>query len=104
MDTTRIIDLLSRKNIWHNYKEYNLTQWYSKEQMNEYQLNKLRKLIHHCYHNIPYYTKIMKDNGIDPNTIESMNYLEKFPILTKEIIKKNYELFMPINSNNIRGI
>ena len=33
MDTTRIIDLLSRKNIWHNYKEYNLTQWYSKEQM-----------------------------------------------------------------------
>ena len=96
--------MLTGKTTYKYYTKYRETQWYNRDEINEYQISKLKKLIHHCYDNIPYYTKIMKDKGIDPNAIESMNYLEKFPILTKEIIKKNYELFMPINSNNIKGI
>ena len=104
METIKIIDLLKGKTTYKYYTKYRETQWYNRDEINEYQISKLKKLIHHCYDNIPYYTKIMKDKGIDPNAIESMNYLEKFPILTKEIIKENYELFMPINSNNIKGI
>ena len=104
METIKIIDLLKGKTTYKYYTKYRETQWYNRDEINEYQISKLKKLIHHCYDNIPYYTKIMKDKGIDPNTVESMNYLKKFPILTKEIIKENYELFMPINSNNIKGI
>lgn len=96
--------MLTGKTTYKYYTKYRETQWYNRDEINEYQISKLKKLIHHCYDNIPYYTKIMKDKGIDPNTVESMNYLKKFPILTKEIIKENYELFMPINSNNIKGI
>ena len=104
METIKIIDLLKGKTTYKYYTKYRETQWYNRDEISEYQISKLRKLIHHCYDNVPYYTKIMKDKGIDPNTVESMNYLKKFPILTKEIIKENYELFMPINSNNIKGI
>jgi len=104
METIKIIDLLTGKTTYKYYTKYKETQWFNRDEMIKYQISKLRKLIHHCYVNVPYYTNIMKERNINPKAVESMNYLEQFPILTKEIIKENYELFIPINSNNIKGI
>jgi phenylacetate-CoA ligase len=104
MDAMIITDLLTGRNIRGYYKEYNKTQWFSRDEIENYQLNKLKLLIKHCYCNVPYYTKIMKDGGIDPNNVRDIAYVKQFPILSKEIIKDNYDLFTPINSNNIRGM
>lgn len=104
MDTMRITDFLTGKSTYTYYLQYKKTQWYSKEEMAEYQLSKLRELIKHCYANVPYYTRLMQERGINPIAVNSMSYLGQFPVLTKEIIKENYDLFTPINSNNIRGI
>jgi phenylacetate-CoA ligase len=104
METIKIIDLLTGKTTYKYYTKYKETQWFNRDEMIKYQISKLRKLIHHCYVNVPYYTNIMKERKINPKAVESMNYIQQFPILTKEIIKENYELFIPINSNNIKGI
>jgi phenylacetate-CoA ligase len=104
MDITKLTDLLTGKNISGYYKEYTKTQWYSDEQMQAYQLEKLQKLVTHCYDNVPYYTKIMDLKGISPHDVISIDIIKSFPILTKEIIKANYEDFIPKNLSIIKGV
>ncbi|MBI9032097.1 phenylacetate--CoA ligase family protein [bacterium] len=104
MNKTKLIDIISGKNISEYYELYKKTQWNSKEEMEEFQLNKLKKLVEHCYQNVPYYTEIMKNNDIRPSDINSIKDLEKFPILTKEIIKENYEKFYPLNQAKLKGV
>jgi len=104
MNKTRLIDIFSGKNISGYYELYNKTQWFSKEEMLEFQLKKLQALINHCYDNVPYYSELMKRNNIIPADIKQIKDLEKFPILTKEIIKENYEKFYPLNQAKIKGV
>lgn len=104
MDVTIVTDLITGRNIREYHREYKQTQWYGHDKMVEYQLDKLKRLVKHCYCNVPYYTKIMKEAGIDPNGVKDLDYIKQFPILTKEIIKKNYDDFSPINMNKIKGV
>lgn len=104
MSKIKILDLLSGKNIWSYYQLYNKTQWYSEDEIKSYQLEKLRKLLKHCYGNVPYYKSIIDDNKIDIENFDSIDVLNSFPILTKETIQENYKLFLPINNNSIKGI
>lgn len=104
MDITKLTDILTGKNIAGYYKEYSKTQWYSDEQMQAYQLIKLQKLVSHCYYNVPYYTKIMDERGITPNDVISLDFVKSFPLLTKEIIKANYQDFIPKNLGSIQGV
>jgi phenylacetate-CoA ligase len=103
MVITKISDLLSGKNVAGYYKMYQKTQWYNEQQMKEYQLEKLKKLLQHCYENVPYYFKLMTTKGINPN-IDSLDILKSFPILTKEILKQNYYDFTPRNSRSLAGV
>jgi len=51
-----------------------------------YQENKLRNILNFCYKYIPYYKKIENYHGFN---------LKNFPILTKDMIKKDYNNFLP---------
>lgn len=104
MHKTIIIDFLSNKNTWGFYKTYNESQWFTKEKMKKFQLNKLRKLLSHCYENVEFYRRVMVSSGINPQEISSLNILNKFPIINKEIIQENYDLFIPKNHQKIKGI
>lgn len=104
MNRLRIIDLLTKKNSWNYYCSYKETQWYSVEQMREYQLKKLKLLINHCYENVPYYRDYMDKIKLTPKDFNSIECLKDFPILTKEIIKDNYELFIPKNIGKLKGV
>lgn len=104
MNRTIIMDILSRKNVYKYYKEYLETQWYNSAQIKEYQIRKLKSLLTHCYINVPYYSRIMRNSNLNPEKIDSLNVLDNFPILTKEIIQENYEDIIPINIKHIRGV
>lgn len=73
------------------YKFLKKSQWRSQEQLEEYQLQQLSKLLHHAYENVPYYTRIFDDLGLKPNDIQSLQDLQKLPFLTKEIIREHVE-------------
>jgi phenylacetate-CoA ligase len=104
MNRIRIIDFLTGKQVWKYYKLYDKTQWYTEEKMKAYKLSKLKRLLTHCYENIPYYRSIIEENQIDIRNFDSFEILIKFPLLTKEVIQANYAAFSPRNSSEIRGV
>jgi phenylacetate-CoA ligase len=74
---------------FHNLKEMKKSQWYSTNHLQEIQLKKL--IDHLCFakSNIPYYSKALK--SIEPRSFQSIGDLQKIPILTKELLKQNFD-------------
>lgn len=64
--------------------------------------SQLRRIIDYAYSNIPYYHRVFKDLNITPEDVKGISDLEKLPILTKEIIKQNWDQFKPLNINKIK--
>ena len=71
---------------------------WSYDRAKEYQLNELRKLLIHCKNNVPFYGKMFADYEFDVN-INSVNDIDCLPILTKDIINKNFDDMQAINFN-----
>jgi phenylacetate-CoA ligase len=71
------------------YKFLQKSQWWSKEQLEEYQLQQLSKLLNHAYENVPYYRKVFDERCLKPKDIQDFKDLQKLPFLTKEIIREN---------------
>ncbi|MCK4733521.1 MAG: phenylacetate--CoA ligase family protein, partial [Methanophagales archaeon] len=67
------------------------SQWWSKEQLEEYQLQQLSKLLHHAYENVPYYRRVFDEKGLKPKDIQDFKDLQQLPYLTKQIIQDNLE-------------
>ncbi len=75
------------------------SQWWSKAELENYQNEKLKKLIKHAYENVPYYRNLFMDNKLHPRDIKRTVDLAKIPILTKKIIRKHFP--DGITANNI---
>jgi len=73
------------------YKFLKKSQWWSREQLEEYQLQQLSKLLNHAYENVLYYRKIFDALGLMPKDIKSIKDLQKLPFLTKETIREHVE-------------
>jgi len=65
------------------------SQWWSREKLEEYQMQQLEKLLKHAFENVPYYQRVFNERGLKPKDIKSINDLRKLPYLTKDIIRKN---------------
>lgn len=90
-------------------KQYNFleeSQYWSKEKLEKYQLNELKKLIKHAYETVPYYKKLFDKNNIRYEQINSFEDLKKIPYLTKDIIKENLEELISnkYNKNDIKYV
>ena len=78
------------------YNSLLCSQWMSSVDIQSLQEENLTKLINYSYKNIPYYNKVFKQVGLLPSDINSIDDLEKIPILTKEIVRERYhELINP---------
>ena len=71
------------------YKFLQRSQWWSREQLEEYQLQQLGKLLNHAYENVPYYRRVFDERGLKPKDIQDFKDLEKLPFLTKKIVRDN---------------
>ena len=67
------------------------TQWLSRAELVELTFRKLESLLKHCYETVPYYHEVMKARGFNPNKLQSFDDLQRLPILTREILAKNFE-------------
>jgi len=81
--------ILYYKKFLQTYKFLQKSQWWSKEQIKTYQLDKLTGLLNHAYQNVPYYRRLFDNEGIKPKDIQNFEDLKKIPYLTKEIVRKN---------------
>lgn len=73
------------------------SQYWSKEQLEKYQLRELSKLLCHAYENVPYYSGLFDNLGIKPKDIQSLKDFQKLPFLTKQVVKDNLEDFKAKN-------
>ena len=64
-------------------------EWWSSEQIEEYQNNRIAKIVTHAYETVPFYRKWYDEHGVDIKRITSISDLQKLPILTKQIVREN---------------
>jgi|APSaa5957512622_1039677.scaffolds.fasta_scaffold02239_10 phenylacetate-CoA ligase len=83
-----ISDLITRQSVYRNIRFLEKSQWWSHEEIDKYQNEKLRKLIKHSVTSVPYYKELFARNNLVIEDIQTKEDLYKIPILTKEEIKK----------------
>ena len=66
-------------------------EFISQEELQRIQNEKLHRLIRHCFETVPYYHKLFLENRINPEDIKNKEDLQRIPILTKQIIRDNYD-------------
>ena len=63
------------------------SQWWSEQELESYQNEQLRRLIHHAYNNVPFYNRLFKANHLTPKDISTVKDLPKLPILKKDQVR-----------------
>lgn len=66
------------------------SQWWMPDQIRDFQEARLRELIQHSYTNVPYYRSMFDKVGLKPEDINSVEDLQKLPVLSKDIIRRNF--------------
>lgn len=82
---------------WDTYNFLQESQWWSREKLEEYQMQQLRKLLHHAYENVPYYRKAFDERGLKPENIHTFDDFKKYPFTTKEMIRDKLDDFVAKN-------
>lgn len=73
------------------YEYLKKSQWMTREEIANYQLSKLKYIVDYCYNNVPYYRNLFDDLELEPGFIKDLSDISKIPILTKDIVRDNFE-------------
>ncbi|MCA6478648.1 MAG: phenylacetate--CoA ligase family protein [Chitinophagaceae bacterium] len=69
--------------------------YWSKDKMEQYQFHKLKNLLLASFKGIPYYNELFNSIEFDPSRdFKSLSDLTRLPILSKDFVKKNKEIFI----------
>ena len=82
---------IRKSNVLKYYHELRAHQWNSLEENKKIQRKKLFKLIKYASQNIPYYQNMINEYNIKFSEDNIFDDIEKFPILSKEIIRNNFD-------------
>lgn len=87
----RLHDQLTGRRILTRLEELNRTQWLSRDELLGLQRDKLLSLVEYADRYVPYYQRVFKEVGFRPDDLRlDMVNLNKIPILTKAIIRNNW--------------
>lgn len=79
-------------------KSLEKSQWYSAQTIKQQQAQRLKDFICHVYQQVPYYRAVMDSLGLLPKHITSVAQLGRLPLLTKGIIRDNFDQFKASNA------
>lgn len=82
------------RTFWNKLKEYEARNGWSYDKLCEFRDQRLRDMARHCYLTVPYYTKLFDEAGIDYRNIRRLDDLKKLPLLDKQTVLKNFDLFL----------
>lgn len=85
------------KKFWKLLDEFRNNERLTKQEIEEYQNEKLRCLIKHAYENVPFYKEQMKNIKLLPTDIKGQKDLYKLPILSREDIRNNFKKLKATN-------
>jgi phenylacetate-CoA ligase len=90
---------IRRSNVLKYYQKLKTHQWNTWEENKKIQQKKLYKLIEYASKNIPYYEKVIKEYNIKFSEDTIFDDLKKFPLLTKDIIRNNFDKLFKFRDN-----
>jgi phenylacetate-CoA ligase len=67
------------------------SQWWSRDKILDLQNQRLRLLVSYAYNTVPYYRRIFDEIGLGPGDIKDSDDLVKLPILTKRLVRSNFD-------------
>jgi phenylacetate-CoA ligase len=67
------------------------SQWWPAEQLRALQLARLKELLAHAQHKVPYYRSLFGGLNFEPDKLASLDELARLPFLTKAVIRANTE-------------
>lgn len=70
---------------------FNFIDNLSSAELEERQIEALKAHLVYAYENAPYYRRVFDASGFSPHTIKDKGDIRKVPLLTKDIIKKNFD-------------
>tara|TARA_B100001059_G_scaffold43638_1_gene35952 strand:- start:8058 stop:9362 length:1305 start_codon:yes stop_codon:yes gene_type:complete len=96
-----LADKVMQTKIMHFYNEIKKMQNFTKSEIVDWQEAMLKRIITHSYNNTEYYNNLFKKNNLKISDIKKLEDLDKIPVLTKELIRNNFQQLQPKNLNNI---
>ncbi len=72
------------------------SEW-SEEKHRRYQYRQMKNLLSHCKQNVPYYRKLFKHVGFNPDTFSSLDDIKKIPVLDKKTALENWNELIAVN-------
>lgn len=65
------------------------SQWWSREELERWQAEQLRRVLRGAYDRVPYYNRLFKKLGLKAEDLAHPEIFKKIPFLDKEIVLKN---------------
>jgi phenylacetate-CoA ligase len=65
-----------------------------RKELRELQLKKLKEQVKHCYDNSPFYKRKLKEAGLTPASIKTLEDLRRFPFTVKNDLRDTYPVGM----------
>jgi phenylacetate-CoA ligase len=63
------------------------SEYWDRERQEQLQLQRFQHIMHTAYEHAPFWRELMDCQGLQPQTIQSLDDLQRFPLLDKEIIR-----------------
>jgi len=82
---------------------YNTLSW-SKEYREKWRLERLGYILEYCWNHVPFYKEFWGDHGVSYKVPKSLEEIEEYPILTRDIFKNNKERIKSDEFDSIRKI
>ncbi|MBN1857435.1 MAG: phenylacetate--CoA ligase family protein [Dehalococcoidia bacterium] len=86
-----VVDAIRGTHVKAYLEDLEKTQWWSAEELRELQLRRLQEAITRAYDHVAYYRRIMDERGLSPSDISCAEDLTKLPILTKTLVRANFD-------------
>jgi len=83
--------LIRNEEFLRHYRLLENREQLSEEKIKHYQLEQLRKILIHAYHNVPYYTDLFREVSFDPANFTDLGQMKKIPFLTRDLIVGNFD-------------
>lgn len=110
MVRTALLNLYACSLNWERYgrkfarlsEEFARNERLSRGEMEEYQREKVKRLIRHAYEHVPYYREVMKGRRLSPADFNDLKDLAKLPVLTREDVKTHNRRLQADNTPRYR--
>jgi phenylacetate-CoA ligase len=83
---------------WKWLKE---TEQWTPQQRDEWRLGRLGDLLEHCWDNVPFYREFWSDHGVTIRRPRSLDELQAFPAVSREVFREHRERLMAANIGSI---